>query len=76
MLDFEPVSDCVKKQFEAYREIRARVIEAYAKSSAKRAELANRYRLETVLMPGQQVAYRDPRAKAAGGRTAWRKPPP
>ena len=46
----------------------------YTATSAKRAELANRHRKNTVVEPGSRVVYRDPRAKAVGGRVAWKEP--
>ena len=74
VMDFEPVTDWAKEVFKKYREIRERVIQWYAQTSEKRAELANRFRRSRTLLPGMKVVYRDPRARAAGGRTPWRKP--
>jgi len=74
VLDFEPVSEHARRLFRSYREVREKVIEHYAKSSQKRADLANRFRRSRHLEPGQKVVYRDPRASKAGGRTPWRKP--
>ena len=46
----------------------------YASTSAKRAELANRHRKNRTVEVGARVVYRDPRAKAVGGRVAWKEP--
>jgi len=69
VLDFEPISEYAKKLFYEYRKIRHKVISGYGEMSEKRAELANRFRKTRELQPGMKVVYRDPRAKAAGGRT-------
>ena len=42
--EFEPISESLKKVFEEYRAIKAKVVGWYAATSAKRAELANRHR--------------------------------
>ena len=36
--------------------------------------MANRFRKNKKVEVGQKVVYRDPRAKAVGGRTAWKEP--
>jgi hypothetical protein len=74
VLDFEPVTEHAKNLFKTYREIRAKVLGWYAATSEKRAELANRFRRNKTVEVGQKVVYRDPRAKAVGGRTAWKEP--
>jgi len=74
VLDFEPVSDHAKNIFRTYPDVRAKVLGWYAASSGKRADLANRFRKNTLIDVGQRVVYRDPRAKAVGGRTAWKEP--
>ena len=43
-------------------------------SSAKRAELANRFRRSKSVRPGDEVVLRDPRQRKAGGRTLYRQP--
>ena len=42
--EFEPVEEYTKTLFMAYKQIRAVVVGRMAESSAKRAQLANRYR--------------------------------
>ena len=74
VLDFEPVSEYARKLFREYRDLRAKVTGWYAATSMRRAELANRWRKATSLEPGDKVVYRDPRAKAVGGRTPWKEP--
>ena len=74
VLEFEPITEYAKNVFRAYREIKARVLKHYAKSSEKRAELANRFRKSRHIEPGARVVYRDPRQRAAGGRTPWKQP--
>ena len=44
------------------------------RESAARAETANQFRKSRELRVGQRVAYRDPRANAAGGRAHYRRP--
>ena len=72
--EFEPVSGYAKEAFKAYGELRAKVTGWHAATSDKRAELANRWRKTKVLSKGDRVIYRDPRAKAVGGRTPWKEP--
>ena len=74
VLEFEPVSDYSRNLFKAYRQIRAIVVGRLAESSAKRAQLANRYRKVRTVRVGDRVVYRDPRSRAAGGRKAWKEP--
>ena len=50
------------------------MIKHMANSSADRAKLANRFRKVKDFHIGDCVAFRDPRARAAGGRTPWKKP--
>ena len=73
VLDFEPLSDYMRKIFTEYRSIRATVSEWYRKSSEKRAAQANRFRRNRTIEVGMRVVYRDPRVKAAGGRTPWKQ---
>ena len=73
-LEFEPVEEYTKVLFRAYKHIRAVVVGRMAESSAKRAQLANRYRKAKSFQPGDRVLYRDPRSRAAGGRTPWKEP--
>ena len=72
--EFEPVSESLRKVFEEYRIIKAKVVGWYASTSAKRAELANKHRKNRTVEVGARVVYRDPRAKAVGGRVAWKEP--
>jgi len=74
VLDFEPVSEYAKDLFAQYRTLKAKVVGWYAETSEKRATLANRFRREKVVVEGDRVVYRDPRAKAVGGRTPWKEP--
>ena len=72
--DYETMNEYARGMFRAYRDMRARVIGWHAASSAKRAELANRWRKTKKLQPGDLVVFRDPRAKAAGGRAPYKEP--
>ena len=72
--EYEPVSRYVAETFRTYGQLRAKVTGWYAATSEKRAELANRWRKTKVLEKRDRVIYRDPRAKAVGGRTPWREP--
>jgi hypothetical protein len=72
--EFEPMNVSLKRVFEEYRTVKAKVVGWYAATSAKRAELANRHRKNRVVEQGSRVVYRDPRAKAVGGRVAWKEP--
>ena len=74
VMEFEPMAESVKKAFESYRVIRTKITGWYAATSERRAELANRHRKNRVVDVGSRVLYRDPRAKAVGGRTAWKEP--
>ena len=74
VLDFEPLSDHVRNIFAQYKQIRNIVLEHYRKSSSKRAALANRFRRDRKIIKGMHVVYRDPRVRAAGGRTPWKQP--
>ena len=71
---FEPVSDYLKTLFRNYRKIRVRVLGWLKDSSAKRADLANRFRRFKNIRPGDEVVVRDPRQRKAGGRTPYRQP--
>ena len=71
---YEPMSTHVRKLFESYRLIRTKVVGWNAASSEKRAELANRFRKKREIQPGDRLLFRDPRAKAVGGRTAHKEP--
>ena len=74
VLDFEPLSDHVRNIFAQYKQIRNIVLEHSRKSSSKRAALANRFRRDRKIVKGMRVVYRDPRVRAAGGRTPWKQP--
>ena len=52
---FEPISDYLKTLFRNYREIRVRVLGWLKDSSAKRADLANRFRRLKNIQPGDEV---------------------
>ena len=56
---FEPISDYLKTLFRNYREIRVRVLGWLKDSSAKRADLANRFRRLKNIQPGDEVVVRD-----------------
>ena len=71
---FEPVSDYVKTIFSNYREIKARVYSRLRETSAKRAQLANRSRRGKKVQVGDEVVFRDPRQRKAGGRTPYKQP--
>ena len=71
---FEPLSDYIRTLFRNYREIRVRVLGWMKDSSAKRADLANRFRRSKSVRPGDEVVLRDPRQRKAGGRTPYRQP--
>ena len=54
---FEPISDYLKTLFRNYREIRVRVLGWLKDSSAKRADLANRFRRLKNIQPGDEVVH-------------------
>jgi len=72
--EFEPISDYARNLFRAYRDLRVRIAGWQAEASEKRAELANRFRKSKEVKIGDKVLYKDPRQKAAGGRTPWKEP--
>ena len=71
---FEPITDYLKSLFKNYREIRVRVLGWLKDASAKRADLANRFRRFKNIQPGDEVVVRDPRQRKAGGRAPYRQP--
>ena len=71
--EFEPLTDYVGRLFQSYRDIRVRVLGFLRETSAKRAELANRFRCGKKPQVGQKAVLRDPRARKAGGRTLWKQ---
>ena len=73
-LEFEPMTDYVRSLFEEYQRIRGIVGAHMAKGSNARALAANRFRRPRTIAEGDRVVYRDPRARAAGGRAPWKKP--
>jgi hypothetical protein len=74
VMEFEPIDDYIKGLFAVYRELKQKLIASKAESSERRADLANRFRRSRSLQIGDKVVYRDPRIRAAGGRTAWKRP--
>ena len=74
VLDFAPISEWASELFAQYKKVRELVINHMASSSADRAKSANRFRKVEDFHVGDCVAFRDPRARAAGGRTPWKKP--
>ena len=74
VLDHEPMTDYVQRIFAEYRLIRETILEYYGQTSEKRAKHANRFRKHRAVEVGMKVVYRDPRARAAGGRTPWKQP--
>ena len=68
-LEFEPVSDWARGQFQQFAELSAAVKAHWDKSSAARAKLANRHRLK----PGDRVVWNAPKARSEGaGRVPWK----
>ncbi|CAE7843359.1 pol, partial [Symbiodinium microadriaticum] len=61
-LEFEPVSDWARGQFQQFAELSAAVKAHWDKSSAARAKLANRHRLK----PGDRVVWNAPKARSEG----------
>ena len=59
--EFEPATDFARKLFGEYRQIKVRVLGYLYDASSKRAELANRFRRNRSLKPGDEVVMRDPR---------------
>ena len=74
VLEFEPLTDYVRNLFAEYHTIREKILTKLARASEQRARLANRFRRARDLKVGMRVVYRDPRARAAGGRTPWKEP--
>ena len=72
--EFEPISEYASNLFRAYRDLRVRIAGWQAETSEKRADLANRFRKSKEIKVGDKVLYKDPRQKAAGGRTPWKEP--
>ena len=71
---FEPVSDYIRTLFKNYRDIKVRVLGFKRDSSRKRAELANRSRRSKRIQVGDEVVFRDPRQRKAGGRMGYKQP--
>ena len=71
--EFEPISEYARNLFRAYRDLRVRIAGWQAETSEKRAGLANRFRRSKEVQVGDRVLYKDPRQKAAGGRTPWKE---
>jgi len=74
VMDFEPISEWATQLFTQYKQVRELVIRHMASSSYDRAQLANRFHKAKEFRKGDRVAFRDPRARAFGGRTPWKKP--
>ena len=72
--EFEPRSEYAETLFHNYREIRARVLDWLQTASQKRAAVANRYRKDKTIRPGDYVVLRSLRARKAGGRAPWIEP--
>ena len=70
ILSFEPLTEWGSKCFSHYRLIREMVLKHMADASADRARLANRFRKEKFFYVGDRVAFKDPRARAAGGENS------
>ncbi len=68
--DMENLTEYAKNLFRSYKEMRGKIRAAQALASAGRADKANKFRRPRELVNGRCVAYRDPRALAAGGGTA------
>ena len=70
-LQFEPVSDWARGQFQQFQELSTAV--SWNKSSEARARLANRHRCAVDLKPGGQVVWNAPKARSEGaGRVLWK----
>ena len=72
---YESATEYAKELFAGYEELKRIAMKRLFEASTKRAELANRFRKSRTLRVGDRVLYRDPRGKAAGGRTPWKEPP-
>jgi len=72
MLQFEPVSEYARSLFQQYREVKVKVMEYWKNSSEARARLANRFRKQLTLRPGDRVVYRDPKVRSEG-RVPWKR---
>ena len=69
-LQFEPVSDWARSQFQQFQELSSAVRAHWDKSSKARARLANRHRRAVDLKPGDRNA---PKARSEGaGRVPWK----
>jgi hypothetical protein len=71
---YESATEYGKELFAAYEELKTVAMKRLFEASNKRVEL-NRFRKSRTLRVGDRVLYRDPRGKAAGGRTPWKQPP-
>ena len=72
-LEFEPVSDWARGQFQQFAELSAAVKAYWDKSSAARAKLANRHRRTVDLKPGDRVVWNAPKGRSEGaGRVPWK----
>ena len=70
----EPLTDFCRNIFQQYRKVRVRVLSHLYEQSRKRAEQANRHRQPRAVKVGDEVVFRDPRQRKAGGRTPYRRP--
>ena len=70
---FEGISDYARRLFQQCREVKTVVVGHFKNASALRASLANRFRKQTVLQPGDLVVHRDPKNRSEG-RVPWKRP--
>ena len=64
----------MERLFKTYREVQSKVLGHMYAASARRAQLANRFRKPNELSPGMHVLVRDARLRMSGGRGPHKEP--
>ena len=73
-LQFEPVSEWARKQFETFAKLSTKIKKHWENASSARAKLANRYRRSLDLHIGDRVVWQSPLARPEGaGRVPWKR---
>ncbi|CAL1170400.1 unnamed protein product [Cladocopium goreaui] len=73
-LQFEPVSEWARKQFETFAKLSTKIKRHWENASAARAKLANRFRRSLDLHIGDRVVWQSPLARPEGaGRVPWKR---